>query len=222
MPRRGAARRSRSQSSITVVVWFAAAVAAHVGSLGPRKASDVAPAAALRPVDAGGPTSLAALRDRVVLLDFWATWCAPCRRGMPAIERLWERYRDQGLEIVSINIENDAARARAFAAAFQPRLTFPLYLDDGALQSAFHVDGICFMVPSVCGSWLGPRRRPERLPGRSCRRPPGRAPAHLRVARSSSRAASWFFASSPPGGGVASARRSARTASGSGDGMARG
>jgi thiol-disulfide isomerase/thioredoxin len=54
------------------------------------------------------PASLAALRGHVVLLDFWATWCAPCRVSIPALEALQSRYGAQGLSVVGISTEDPA------------------------------------------------------------------------------------------------------------------
>jgi len=51
----------------------------------------------------GTSLSLADLRGKVVLLNFWATWCVPCRKEMPAIEALYQRYKDQGLEVLAIS-----------------------------------------------------------------------------------------------------------------------
>jgi thiol-disulfide isomerase/thioredoxin len=121
-------------------------IAEHVSELRPRGAGDAAPAVALRPVDPMGPHALAELRGHAVLVDFWATWCSPCRKTMPAIERIYEKYKDRGLAVVSVNIENDAVRARSFAAAFKPQLTFPLFVDGGPAQAAFRVDAIPHLV----------------------------------------------------------------------------
>ena len=114
--------------------------------LRPRGSGDPAPAVVLHPLDPGGPQALADLRGKVVLIDFWATWCGPCRQSMPAVERLWQRFRADGLEVVSVNVEGERERARAFAAGFHPPLTFPLYVDDGRAGSAFHVDAIPQLV----------------------------------------------------------------------------
>ena len=53
----------------------------------------------------GASLSLAELRGKVVLLNFWATWCVPCRKEMPAIEALYQRYKDRGLEVVAISLD---------------------------------------------------------------------------------------------------------------------
>ena len=54
---------------------------------------------------AGAALSLAELHGKVVLLNFWATWCVPCRKEMPAIEALYQRYKDQGLEVVAVSLD---------------------------------------------------------------------------------------------------------------------
>jgi len=123
-----------------------AAIARRYEELRPKGEGDPAPAVALHPLDEHGPAALADLRGKVVLIDFWATWCGPCRASMPAVERVWQRFRGQGLEVVSINVEGDAAKARAFAAGFTPPLTFPLYVDDGSAAAAFHADAIPHVV----------------------------------------------------------------------------
>ena len=53
----------------------------------------------------GASLSLAELRGKVVLLNFWATWCVPCRKEMPAIEALYQRYKDLGLEVLAISLD---------------------------------------------------------------------------------------------------------------------
>jgi peroxiredoxin len=57
----------------------------------------------------GTSLSLADLRGKVVLLNFWATWCMPCRKEMPAIEALYQRYKDRGLEVLAISLDKGSA-----------------------------------------------------------------------------------------------------------------
>jgi len=53
----------------------------------------------------GASLSLTELRGKVVLLNFWATWCVPCRKEMPAIEALYQRYKDRGLEVLAVSLD---------------------------------------------------------------------------------------------------------------------
>jgi peroxiredoxin len=78
----------------------------------------------------GGPVSLADFKGRVVLLNFWATWCPPCREEMPSMGRLYQRYRDRGVTILALSVDRTAAAVPGFAEGF--RLTFLIGLDPEA------------------------------------------------------------------------------------------
>ena len=58
---------------------------------------------------------LADLKGKVVLIDFWATWCVPCVEAMPALKKLYEKYKEKGLEILAVSIDEDAREVRPFA-----------------------------------------------------------------------------------------------------------
>ena len=75
----------------------------------------------------GGTLSLGELRDRVVLVNFWATWCKPCEDEMPAMDRLYANLRDEGFELVAISVDD----GREEVERFQERLglAFPILLD---------------------------------------------------------------------------------------------
>ncbi|MCI0521050.1 MAG: TlpA family protein disulfide reductase [Chloroflexi bacterium] len=77
----------------------------------------------------GGLVTLADLRGRPVIINFWATWCPPCREEMPALQEVYAAYKAQGLEILAVNATNqdDPAQAAAFAAEYG--LAFPILLD---------------------------------------------------------------------------------------------
>ena len=63
----------------------------------------------------GSEVRLADFRGEVVVLNLWATWCAPCRREMPSLDRLQARYGDAGLEVIALSLDRgDVAKVRAF------------------------------------------------------------------------------------------------------------
>ncbi|MEZ5542844.1 MAG: TlpA disulfide reductase family protein [Pseudomonadota bacterium] len=79
---------------------------------------------------------LSDLRGRVVLVNFWATWCQPCLRELPNLARLQAAYADLPFTILAIDVEEDARRVRHFAA--QHNLAFPVLLDaDGSEFAAW-------------------------------------------------------------------------------------
>jgi peroxiredoxin len=88
----------------------------------------------------GNSWTLKDLHGKVVLVNFWATWCPPCRKEMPALEALGKRFKDQGLVILAISDE-DVAKVRPFIA--KQEFTFPILLDPGRKASTlFAVEGI--------------------------------------------------------------------------------
>ena len=91
--------------------------------------------------DLGGKQwHLRALTGKVVLVNFWATWCPPCRKELPDLEALSQRFRSRGLVVLAISDE-DAAKVKPFVAA--QKLTYPVLLDPGRkVNDLFHVEGI--------------------------------------------------------------------------------
>lgn len=106
-----------------------------------RYAADTrAPAFHGRSMD-GHPVSLAELRGRVVLVNFWATWCLECRPEMPALERLHRELAPQGLAVVGVNAREGVGAVRDYAR--EHGLSFALVLDpSGDIGRAYGVVGI--------------------------------------------------------------------------------
>ncbi len=78
----------------------------------------------------GGTVTLSSLRGKVVLINFWATWCGPCEAEMPAIEREYSVLRGPEFEVLAIDLDEPADLVQAFVTRLG--LTFPILLDPGA------------------------------------------------------------------------------------------
>lgn len=86
------------------------------------------PAAALRGADLQGRTwTLAGLRGKAVLLNFWATWCEPCRTEMPSLQHLEQTWEDERLVVLAVNFKEAPARIERFARS--TALELPVLLD---------------------------------------------------------------------------------------------
>jgi peroxiredoxin len=88
----------------------------------------------------GAAWTLKDLKGRVVLVNFWATWCPPCRKEMPDLQALYDRFASDGLVVLAISDE-DAAKVQPFVD--DQKLTFPVLLDPGGeIARRFQVEGI--------------------------------------------------------------------------------
>lgn len=77
----------------------------------------------------GQEVSMTEYRGKVVLLNFWATWCPPCVKEMPSMELLRQKFTGQDFEIVAINAGEEAESVEAFLLQMDNELTFPILLD---------------------------------------------------------------------------------------------
>jgi peroxiredoxin len=91
-----------------------------------------------------GRFRLSDYRGKVVLINFWATWCAPCRREMPGMERLWRHFQDKGLVIVGISADT-GKHSEIAKFVDKLKLSFPIALDpDGQVRTIYEVTGLPF------------------------------------------------------------------------------
>jgi peroxiredoxin len=93
------------------------------------------------PLLGGGTAELSAYRGKVVFLNFWATWCPPCRAEMPAMESLYRRFSGDGLEMIAVDCAEETAVVRAYIA--EGGFTFPVALDtDGKTSGDYGIQAI--------------------------------------------------------------------------------
>lgn len=91
----------------------------------------------------GQQVNLEKLRGQVVLVNFWATWCPPCRREMPSLQRLWQKLGKSKLQIVAVNVGEDADTVLGFMGTLDNLPTFPIVFDkDSAVLRAWPVKGL--------------------------------------------------------------------------------
>lgn len=114
----------------------------------------------------GKSVSLSQFRGKIVFLNIWATWCGPCRIEMPAMEKLWQKFKKEDFVILAVSIDR---QGKSVVMPFMQELglTFPVLLDpDGAIQityevnalpSSFIIDKTGFITARVTGArdWFG-------------------------------------------------------------------
>jgi len=89
----------------------------------------------------GRTLALSDLRGKVVMVDFWASWCPPCRQEAPVLAQVYREYRDRGIEFVGVSIWDDEGDARAYVQRYG--ITYPNGVDErGAIAIDYGVTGI--------------------------------------------------------------------------------
>lgn len=89
----------------------------------------------------GDTFRLSDFRGQVVVVNFWASWCGPCRDEAPVLQDLWERYREQGVVLVGVDYADVEANARAFIAEFG--ITYPNGPDTGTrISEHYRIQGV--------------------------------------------------------------------------------
>lgn len=90
---------------------------------------------------AGGQVSLSDLKGQVVMINFWASWCGPCRQEFPALDQIYAKYKPMGFTLVAINVESEKADAEKFLSATPA--TFPILFDpDNAVSGKYGVSAM--------------------------------------------------------------------------------
>lgn len=92
-------------------------------------------------LDNGTEQKLSALKGKVVFLNFWATWCGPCRTEMPSMETLYRKYKERGLDILAVNSQEQQRNVASFIKT--NKLSFPVALDrSGEVSMRYGVQAI--------------------------------------------------------------------------------
>lgn len=123
-----------------------------------RKIGDPAPDFNLQFAD-GNKARLSDYKGRPVIMNFWATWCPPCREEMPGFVNVYNRYKADNVLVIGVNAQETAAEAADFARSYQ--MTFPVALDGrGELMQLYNVRGLPTTVfidkeGRIAGMWSG-------------------------------------------------------------------
>ena len=91
----------------------------------------------------GNQITLSELRGQIVVINFWATWCPPCREEMPALEKSYEQYKDSGVVLLGVNLtdQDSVSEVESFVQEF--KLTYPILLDrDGSVSALYQLKGL--------------------------------------------------------------------------------
>jgi peroxiredoxin len=135
----------------TVAIHYEVKIALHrqpsgsVHELGNIKVGELAPDFSLQDLS-NHPVALSSYRgQKVVIMDFWATWCGPCRMSMPGLQDLQDKFKDRGLEVLSVNQGETADQVRNFIE--RKKYSFHVVLDsDAAVGSKYGIRAIPTLV----------------------------------------------------------------------------
>ncbi len=95
------------------------------------QAGMLAPDFRLPHLTSDGEEHLSALRGKVVVLTFWASWCGPCRQEVPALEEVWRKYKEAPFTLLGISVDDRREDAMRFMDFLAGRVTYPMLLDQG-------------------------------------------------------------------------------------------
>ncbi len=132
--------RNRFQFFLQLIILLSAIFLFCGGTVSAKEVSGPAPNFTL-PDSQGNPVNLEDFRGEVVMINFWASWCIPCRQEMPFLEKLYQRYKDLGFTIIGINVEEDTQMAHAMLKKIP--VSFPILFDQtNAVSKLYQVSGM--------------------------------------------------------------------------------
>jgi len=106
--------------------------------------SSSGPAPAFQLSGRGGKTiDLSQFKGQVVMINFWATWCGPCRQEMPLLEDIYKKYKPMGFTMLAVNVEPDSKAAEAWLGKLAKPVSFPVAFDvDSKVSKLYKVAGM--------------------------------------------------------------------------------
>ena len=121
---------------VALAAVFASAALASSSASGPAPAFSLA--------GRGGKTiDLSQFKGQVVMINFWASWCKPCRDEMPLLEDIYKKYKPMGFTMLAVNVEPDSKAAEAFLGKLAKPVTFPVAFDvDSKVSKLYKVPGM--------------------------------------------------------------------------------
>lgn len=127
----------RREIGLCMLSVFFMVAAPSVRSL---EVGQVIPPFSLPGLSASGELDRDALRGRLVYLDFWASWCGPCRYSMPALDELHHEFHSRGFSVVAISLDHDRTEASDFLKRFP--VSYPVLLGGGGIYRQFAIEGL--------------------------------------------------------------------------------
>jgi len=123
----------RSRRAVVLALVALAAAAAVAGAVLTPAGEETAPPEklpefVLPSLTGEGTVSGKSLEGSPVVINFWASWCLPCREEAPLLERAWRSYRDEGLVVIGVNARDSEADAKSFVREFD--ITYPVVVDE--------------------------------------------------------------------------------------------
>ncbi len=127
--------------SLCMTIALAVGAAAASAAIAADPIGQPAPAFTLPLRGGSTPLGLEKLRGQVVMVNFWASWCEPCRKEFPLLDQIYKKYKPVGFTLVGVNVEPEAKDAESFIA--KTPVSFPILFDkDSAVSKLYHVSGM--------------------------------------------------------------------------------